>query len=285
MHGTVTKPTDFAIYYLSIAGLIKTTGKKVSRGFADELQVGGSQFCILDGYRPADGIGLVIEFGMPKGIKLNPGLNELYSGIVGARFISRTGEYCLMQLSADTTFQVFFKDGRVAQVECKGLAMSAIFLQPKEALEQRLVGVDFMFARAVELGDKGRQHQCLFQLSKLLRMSAHHSDLRPHITSTVGRLAKRVALTADQVRIFSVVLNKIGETGTYWWMPRGADKRHTVARSSNRVTDYHLQPLTQSGKPQSEKARKAERANRDRKERAEMKGPSRNDDSNNRRKK
>jgi hypothetical protein len=73
------------------------------------------------------------------------------------------------------------------------------------------------------------------------------------------------------------VLHTAGDRTKYWWL-YGSQNSQTLA------SELNAQAAKAVGKPSEAKARKAERAERDRLARAAMRGAPRNDDSNSQRK-
>lgn len=240
--------------------------------------VGGPKFKVGNKYLPRNGVPVHANFSLPKGTRLNPGFEPVWSGILGSDFVARLGDDVLIKMAEGDSFDIFYPNGVVALVSA-GLMPSGHInvvvkpLEPSVALEKRLRFVTKMFDKAsgAEQSDARaiKQDRTYHELAAMLLLTGIHTDFRKEICMAVGAAVKNYGPLRPAVKNhFLRVLHTLDDTHSYWWL----------GNSSAGIESSDI-PAQKAGKPATEKARKAKRASDDSRERAQMKGPPRNDDS------
>lgn len=260
---------------------VGATAKMVEFNFDQSLAgttisvAGEPKFKLGTKYLPIKGWPVHINCGLPKGARLNPGFEPVWSGILGVDFVARQEEDVLVKMKEGESFNIFYPNGVVAQVSM-GSGPVNIVVKPLEssaAFEKRLHFVTTMFDKASKLTDTEiqivRRDRTYHELAAMLLFTGIYTDFRKEICKGVGNVVKNYGSLRPAVwKHFNRVFHTLGDTNTYWWMGGPGSNNESSAA-----------PVQKAGKPAEERARKAVRAANDSKARSEMKGPPRNDDS------
>jgi hypothetical protein len=213
-----------------------------------------------------------VHFGLQQGVKLNFGLEPLWCGVQGGRLIVRDEYECLVELKKGETLDIFYPDGSVSAVHYDGLTnlsgKKPQKLLPEDTLESRLAMIDRGFTAAASKTDQvrkcGQQDRMFHELAAMLRFVRLYPEARKEILRKVGVYAKAAGgeLRPAVMTHFRSSLRVIEDSVLYWWLGHSNDSATGPATSQK------------SGKPAEEKARKADRADRDRTLRNTMKSSS-----------
>ncbi len=242
---------------------------------------GMPKFKLSTKYLPIKGWSVHINCGLPKGVRLNPGFEPLWSGIVGVDFVARQDDELLVKMKEGESFNIFYPNGVVALVSMRSGPVNVVVqpLEPRVALEKRLDFVSGMFEKACVISDPSirvvRQDRTYHELASMLLFTGIHTDFRKEVCKAVGAAVKNYGSLRPAVwKHFNRVFHTLGDSNTYWWMggPNSNDESSPA-------------PAPKAGKPATEKARKAARATKSAEERKVMKGQIRSDDSNSHRSK
>jgi hypothetical protein len=203
----------------------------------------------------------------------------LYASVRGAhRVIEKTAYAALIEMEPCETVDVFYEDGRVAQITVPALAIidevpiQLTFLPPKDALDKRLALVVDSFGKALEMKDDTddernvqirRLDKQFHELANLLRLTALFPDLRKEVTRVIGYLKKQMKYDLpfnEGVMVhFKTVLRAIGDDNKYWWLGSGNDTDVSKLLKSEVRMLPRLSPLSRLEKTKTPEERRKDR--------------------------
>lgn len=180
-----------------------------------------------------------VNFGMPKGMQLRTGLEELWAGIRGGKLIARGECEALVEVREGDILQVFSPHGAVGVVKYADIKEGVVkdfFLDINGALLARLELLADNFKSAGEFKDLYRraisEDGALHGFAAMLLMAGDRSDLLRKILDKVEGLVNGTGLRSGVKTHLRSALAAVGHTNYYGWMFIRGHEEPVVATST-----------------------------------------------------
>ena len=245
-------------------------GGFVRRASVGEFEApGGKTYPVLQ--RASDEKTLVVHvyFGLNEHVRLNAGFDPLWSGVIGGHTASCGRSKAVVEVKRGDFLSIFYPNGVVAKVDYTDLKSAASLadklLSAENSLAERLQFVDakILGARSIEDDDRRRkaEDRWFHELAAMVRMTSIFPTLRDKILNVVERHSNG-GLRGGVRKHLHGALCAVGDSTYYGWL---ADLYATA--------DDMPAFIRQHRGPQKPRDLKADRRQRDRKERAAKKTP------------
>ncbi len=174
-----------------------------------------------------------VLYGLAGGVKLRPGMQELYSGVSGGTLVSDGYNEALVRVKDGESLHIFYPDGKVGAINYAGILANhkVTFFDPENALSERLDVVEGILHGARDLDDNLKaeaQVRAFHEMVAMLKMTAIYPALREKIVTRMEKLATRHPLNENMRMYVGTALKAAGNTVSRDWLA-GVD--HAVVKS------------------------------------------------------
>ncbi|MGC9602350.1 MAG: hypothetical protein ABSE76_01225 [Minisyncoccia bacterium] len=167
-----------------------------------------------------------VHFGMPSGMQLRSGLEELWCGTHGGKLVARGKCEALVEMKEGDIVQVFYSHGAVGILKYADLREGVIkgfYLDVDGALFARLELLESNFHAAAEHKDATRrvksEDAALRGLAAMILMVRGGSEfMHRRIIETAEKLVNGIGLRPGVARHFKAVLSAVRDFTYYGWM-------------------------------------------------------------------